>query len=177
MPRNPFLTKENRMTIEQLRCLAAQHLPQAHYWETDTDEALEGECTMWGRDDCTLLLDLDPARSEAEAARFLQQVAAAVARLQNLRTEIAQTLAAECSGSLNEAAADIGRDADGLSAWERLPPLKTPADFGIEEDGYAYGTPPAQAGFYTQSLRKQAMARKRDLRPRYRPKPRLRSRR
>lgn len=104
MPRNPFLTKENRMTIEQLRRLAAQHLPQAHYWETDTDEALEGECTMWGRDDCTLLLDLDPARSEAEAARFLQQVAAAVARLQNLRTEIAQTLAAECSGSLNEAA-------------------------------------------------------------------------
>ena len=55
-------------------------------------------------DDCTLLLDLDPARSEAEAVRFLQQAAAAVARLQNLRTEIAQTLAAECSGSLNEAA-------------------------------------------------------------------------
>ncbi len=88
-----------------------------------------------------------------------------------------QQAAGELQGSLNEAAADIGRDADGLSAWERLPPLKTPADFGIEEDGYAYGTPPAQAGFYTQSLRKQAMARKRDLRPRYRPKPRLRSRR
>lgn len=84
-----------------------------------------------------------------------------------------QQAAGQLQGSLNEAAADIGRDADGLSAWERLPPLKTPADFGIDE----YVPPPAQAGFYTQSLRKQAMARKRDLRPRYRPKPRLRSRR
>ena len=84
-----------------------------------------------------------------------------------------QQAAGQLQGSLNEAAADIGRDADGLSAWERLPPLKTPADFGIDE----YIPPPSQAGFYTKSLRKQAMARKRDLRPRYRPKPRLRSRR
>lgn len=87
---------------------------------------------------------------------------------------------------------------DGLNvpAWERVPDQRTPADFGLDE----YGNPLAQSehgeeagiwhghtaapeyfarsgsGFQTASIRKQAMRRKRDMRPRHRPKPQLRVR-
>ena len=61
---------------------------------------------------------------------------------------------------------------DTRPAWERLPEQKTPADFGIEETSapafdYARQTYPI-AALNAKSLRKQAMARKRDARPRHR---------
>ena len=70
---------------------------------------------------------------------------------------------------------------DTRPAWERLPEQKTPADFGIEETtapafDYAPQTYPI-AALNAKSLRKQAMARKRDARPRHRATPKLRSRR
>lgn len=70
---------------------------------------------------------------------------------------------------------------DTRPAWERLPEQKTPADFGIEETSapafdYARQTYPI-AALNAKSLRKQAMARKRDARPRHRATPKLRSRR
>ena len=70
---------------------------------------------------------------------------------------------------------------DTRPAWERLPEQKTPADFGIEETSapafdYARQTYPI-ATLNAKSLRKQAMARKRDARPRHRATPKLRSRR
>ena len=70
---------------------------------------------------------------------------------------------------------------DTRPAWERLPEQKTPADFGIEETtapvfDYAPQTYPI-AVLNAKSLRKQAMARKRDARPRHRATPKLRSRR
>ena len=70
---------------------------------------------------------------------------------------------------------------DTRPAWERLPEQKTPADFGIEENAQlAFDYTPQQQPIATlnaKSLRKQAMARKRDMRPRHRATPKLRSRR
>lgn len=84
-----------------------------------------------------------------------------------------------------------------VPAWERVPEQRTPADFGVDEYGHpladtqddngqirqAHWMPsenesaPAGAhGFQTASLRKQAMQRKRDMRPRHRIKPHLRVR-
>ena len=70
---------------------------------------------------------------------------------------------------------------DTRPAWERLPEQKTPADFGITDPAapaFDY-TPQPQpiAALNAKSLRKQAMARKRDMRPRHRTTPKLRSRR
>ncbi|ULJ61684.1 Sec-independent protein translocase protein TatB [Wielerella bovis] len=68
-----------------------------------------------------------------------------------------------------------------LPAWERLPEQKTPADFGMNEMEQSLSV--ADSGslknmsWQIKSLRKQAMTRKRDMRPRYRPTPKLRSRR
>ena len=69
---------------------------------------------------------------------------------------------------------------DNRPAWERLPEQKTPDDFGITEDAppaFDYTPQPPIAALNAKSLRKQAMARKRDMRPRHRATPKLRSRR
>ena len=70
---------------------------------------------------------------------------------------------------------------DTRPAWERLPEQKTPADFGISETAQpAFDYTPQQqpiVALNAKSLRKQAMARKRDMRPRHRATPKLRSRR
>nr|WP_314271622.1 Sec-independent protein translocase protein TatB [uncultured Kingella sp.] len=80
-------------------------------------------------------------------------------------------------------------EADTRPAWERLPEQKTPADFGMETDetgapvfrqpeSAVYVPQPPAAALQGKSLRKQAMARKRETRPRRRPPvPKLRSRR
>ena len=77
---------------------------------------------------------------------------------------------------------------DSVPAWERLPEQKTPADFGLEDNAAAYNAPaPALSSAitptrsigtaHTPTLRKRALSRKRDMRPRHRPTPKLRSRR
>ena len=79
---------------------------------------------------------------------------------------------------------------DSVPAWERLPEQKTPADFGLEDSSAAYSAPvPAPAlssaitpsrsigTAHTPTLRKRALSRKRDMRPRHRPTPKLRIRR
>lgn len=76
--------------------------------------------------------------------------------------------------------------------WERLPEQKTPADFGVlvDENGQPiyvapetetetiswHDMPPRLTGLNVKSLKKQAMSRRRDLRPRHRPQPKLRVR-
>ena len=107
----------------------------------------------------------------------------------------------EIAGIGAQAQSDLHDISDGLSpdkrpAWERLPEQRTPADFGVDEQGrpLAQNTqsvqdaawqqylmpsekPPVAAhGFQTASLRQQAMRRKRDMRPRFRPQPQLRVR-
>lgn len=75
--------------------------------------------------------------------------------------------------------------ADKIQPWERLPEQRTPADFGVDEQGqsvysgslnddFAHLAP--ITGLQVKSLKKQAMSRKRDMRPRHRPAPKLRMR-
>lgn len=128
---------------------------------------------------------------------------------EGLRSEIG-SMADGTQSSLNEIA-------DGLKPWERVPEMRTPADFGLDENGrplensaaetetepvseqekawqaylmpseqpappevhyrdYGHDYGGARSGFQTASLRKQALRRKRDMRPRHRPKPQLRVR-
>lgn len=91
-----------------------------------------------------------------------------------IRSEIDSIDAASFASKTGSAAA-LSETADELPAWERLPEQRTPADFGLDDNGVPL--PPLLSGLQSKSLRKQAMARKRDLRPRHRPAPRLRSRR
>lgn len=82
-----------------------------------------------------------------------------------------------------------------VPAWDRLPEQRTPEDFGIvqpivDEQGFPIEPVVEQnressfqaalsqplSGIHTPSLHKQAMKRKRDMRPRHRPLPKLRSR-
>lgn len=108
----------------------------------------------------------------------------------NLRAEIG-SVGEGVQNSLNEISG-------GLKPWERVPEQRTPADFGVDENGrlpadaeqtragqdaawVSYLRPSENAahtggGFQTASLHKQAMRRKRDMRPRRRPKPQLRVR-
>lgn len=65
---------------------------------------------------------------------------------------------------------------ENVPAWERLPKQKNPADFGIFDDAGSLHNP-STGTIQTPSLRKQAMKRKRDMRPRHRPTPKFRSRR
>ncbi|KLT72633.1 preprotein translocase subunit TatB [Neisseria arctica] len=94
------------------------------------------------------------------------------------------------------ARSELSDVATGLEppAWERLPPQRTPADFGVDEQGQPLAQsvvyreawqaneaesivrPTGAVGFQTASVHKKAMQKKRDMRPRYRPKPRLRVR-
>lgn len=71
---------------------------------------------------------------------------------------------------------------DHLPAWERLPPQRTPADFGLDEYGNPSDEPvrewpAACGGLHIVTLRRQAMNRRREMRPRFRPRPQLRVRR
>lgn len=68
---------------------------------------------------------------------------------------------------------------DGMNAFDNLPAQRTPADFGVDEFGQPlvmprYDTTPAM---HMVSLRRQAINRRRDMRPRFRVKPKLRVRR
>lgn len=98
---------------------------------------------------------------------------------------------------------DIKDETENLPAWERLPEMKMPADFGVDEAGNPLPeaaasaddtgagnsihaetvrsdniyTPSALPRGHMVSLQRQAVSRKRDMRPRYRVKPKLRARR
>lgn len=150
-----------------------------------------------------------------------------------------EAAAAQMRDSLKETGAEVKNDlsdiSDGLKPWERLPPQRTPADFGVDEHGNPLentgvsdgipvdehtvtghtgsaaqtGAPSAESEQdrawheyltasaahsapqveiscidtpsdtpvpHTTSLRKQAMHRKRDLRPKFHAKPKLRVR-
>ena len=89
-----------------------------------------------------------------------------------------QTLGKQVDGQGQEIARQV--EADTRPAWKKLPEQKTPADFGIPSapaDKFDYTPQKPALGLNAKSLRKQAMSRKRDLRPRFRPAPKLRSRR
>lgn len=95
--------------------------------------------------------------------------------LAKLKQDMAQT-AQEIRQDLHDFEHKFQQETQAIPAWDRLPELKTPADFGVDELGQPLDVPPPVSGFYVKSLKKQAMSRRRDLRPRYRPKPKLRVR-
>lgn len=103
------------------------------------------------------------------------------AELSKIKDELVQT-ADEIKQDLHEAGRQWQQESDSirqnleetLPAWDRLPEQRSPADFGIG-DNHDYPAPTI-GRLYGQSLKKQAMARRRDLRPRYRPQPRFRNR-
>lgn len=68
------------------------------------------------------------------------------------------------------------REAADLPAWERLPEQRTPADFGLADDGSPLPKTPQTAGFRPVSLRRQALARRRQVRLKPQAAPRLRAR-
>lgn len=126
----------------------------------------------------------------AQIAKIKQEMESAA---QDIRTEIK-----DFEQQLHDETQQIGDLAkpyhdDTRPAWERLPAQKTPADFGVgvsEKHGAVTIVPTVPtsgrqpenrdssklSGLYTPSLRKQAVSRKRDMRPRYRSSPKLRSR-
>lgn len=98
-----------------------------------------------------------------------------------------QNAAHELRGSLNQlgqAAQDISGNLN-LPAWERVPEMRTPADFGVDELGnplpnhndLSAAAPHVLGGLHMQTLRRQALKIRRDSRPRNRTQPKLRVRR
>lgn len=108
------------------------------------------------------------------------------AELSKIKQDVEQT-AQEIREDLRDFERQIRHESDELAhkmhdsvpAWERLPEQKTPADFGLDEhepDTTWHDTPVHMVGLHVKSLKKQAMTRKRDMRPRHRPTPKLRMR-
>lgn len=86
--------------------------------------------------------------------------------------QTAQHYSQEVSDSLN------------VPAWERLPEMRTPADFGVDEFGnplpdhahYSQNHQSPLGGLHTLTLRRQSLKIRRDIRPKVRPQPKLRVR-
>lgn len=92
---------------------------------------------------------------------------AELSELQKMKDELSQT-----AQNLREEMQTIQH----IAAWDRLPEQRTPADFGRDEHGRPLINTPPSPSFLTPSLRKQAMNRKRQARPRPQTRPQLRSR-
>ena len=88
-------------------------------------------------------------------------------------TAAARQLQQELSQSAQALNADLP-DWQQRPAWERLPPQRSPADFAAATPSTDW---PRENATHTVSLRRQALQRKRDLRPRPRARPQLRVRR
>lgn len=137
------------------------------------------------------------AKIQSLAAGVRSELAAhaEVAELIKVKQELEET-SAEIQQDLQNLSKQVEQNSqeiaehlhDSVPAWERLPEQKTPADFGLEDSAAAYSVPaPALSSAitptrsigtaHTPTLRKRALSRKRDMRPRHRPTPKLRSRR
>ena len=139
------------------------------------------------------------AKIQSLAAGVRPELAAhaEVAELVKVKQELEET-SAEIQQDLQNLSKQVEQNSqeiaehlhDSVPAWERLPEQKTPADFGLEDSTAAYSAPvPAPAlssaitpsrsigTAHTPTLRKRALSRKRDMRPRHRPTPKLRIRR
>lgn len=139
------------------------------------------------------------AKIQSLAAGVRSELAAhaEVAELIKVKQELEET-SAEIQQDLQNLSKQVEQNSqeiaehlhDSIPAWERLPEQKTPADFGLEDSTAAYSAPvPAPAlssaitpsrsigTAHTPTLRKRALSRKRDMRPRHRPTPKLRIRR
>lgn len=117
----------------------------------------------------------------------------------NVKTELTKQVDASELGSMKKEVEDAARSlqegfrgtADSLKgtvgtdtrpAWARLPEQRTPADFGLDETGRPlvdnqafdeadYGSDLGLNAAPAVSLKRRAMMQKRDMRPKYRPRP------
>ena len=135
------------------------------------------------------LVVLGPERLP-QAARAAGRMAGKLQRLAgSLKAELAQHADMADLRRMQETLADTANElrqemqhlrsaaAPDVPAWERLPPQRTPADFGLDEDGLpALRDTPTTPGFHTPSLGQRARATRRKLQPRVRVRPRLRVR-
>ncbi len=106
--------------------------------------------------------DLSTQAGMAELVEAKDGLTAAARQLQQELSQSAQTLNADLP------------DWQQTPAWERLPPQRSPADFAAATPSTDW---PSENATHTVSLRRQALQRKRDLRPRPRARPQLRVRR
>ena len=106
--------------------------------------------------------DLSTQAGMAELVEAKDGLTAAARQLQQELSQSAQTLNADMP------------DWHQPPAWERLPPQRSPADFATDTPPPNW---PSANHTHTVSLRRQALQRKRDLRPRPRARPQLRVRR
>lgn len=85
-------------SFRQLLCAAC---PQIHYLETESPEAFEGECRLWQRDDCTVIIDL-PHGFSGSLKNVAQTIAAQLAWLEQQRDTVLNSIAADAAlcGSL-----------------------------------------------------------------------------
>lgn len=105
-----YRPKERTPMLKQkdLHALIQQHIPQIHYLEVETTESAEGECTLWERDDCTILLDL-AIPEMANLPTALKNISAKLTWLNEHRADIIAQLFAEpkFSGSLKTERAQV----------------------------------------------------------------------
>ena len=132
------------------------------------------------------LVVLGPERLP-QAARAAGRMAGKLQRLAgSLKAELAQHADMADLRRMQETLADTANElrqemqhlrSSAAPAWERLPPQRTPADFGLDEDGLpALRDTPTAPGFHTPSLGQRSRACRRTLQPRVRVRPRLRVR-
>lgn len=83
------------MKQNELHQLIMQHIPQITHLETDTSELAEGECTLWGQDDCTIMLEFADRKSDCHTlVAALQKASAKLRELDAQREHITQTIQA-----------------------------------------------------------------------------------
>ena len=135
------------------------------------------------------LVVLGPERLP-QAARAAGRMAGKLQRLAgSLKAELAQHADMADLRRMQETLADTASElrqemqhlrsaaAPDVPAWERLPPQRTTADFGLDEVGLpALRDTPHAPGFHTPSLGQRSRACRRKLQPRVRVRPRLRVR-
>lgn len=84
------------MKQADFHALLRQHIPQIHYLETDTAEIAEGECTLWGDEDCTFIMELANPKLDCHTlTTALQTIAKQLQYLETQREWILQTIATQ----------------------------------------------------------------------------------
>lgn len=83
------------MNKNELHHLIQQHIPQITHLETDTTELAEGECTVWGQDDCTIMIEFADTKCDCHTTvAALQKASAKLRELDAQRQHITQTIQA-----------------------------------------------------------------------------------
>lgn len=84
-----------------------KYIPQITFLETDSTELAEAECRVWGRDDCTLLIELaNPKINHEDLQSALQQIATKIQWIDEKQHDILQNCATETQFNTENASID-----------------------------------------------------------------------